>query len=506
MTKGLPTVYFCITIAYRGILVSQSPSTTKRPVGRPRKNPLPETRLDSAQETKVVRNDDWKNSMVGLAQTQDKSQYTRYNGANIIDDGTLLEMYLGDGLGSRIVDVVADDMTREWIYIDEEAQRKTIFNVLDTLNAEEAYNTAIKWQRLYGGSLIIIGAMDGRSIELPLYEKAIRNIEYLKVVDRTCIDLANSVFDTDPNSVTYGKVLKYNIRYQIQNTFVDILIHYTRVLEFHNDPIPIGKYTGLNQDLRYWGISSLQKINESIRDLGGISQSIVNILYDFTFGIYKFEGLAGLLSSDSTGEAQSGLVKRLNAINASRSIINAAVLDKTEDYQKQYTTLAGLPEMVDRFMLQLSGSTGIPVTRLYGRSPAGLNATGESDLRNYYDLIEATQRNRLMPPLRKLINLICVWKKIDPDSITITFNSLYQLSEEEKSKIAKADAETEEIKIRTAMALIDAGCDPQKVAKRFGYDDMFDMKLYEEINSNPEPTNPPDLDSPEGDPDGSDDQ
>jgi uncharacterized protein len=473
--------------------VSSTPTIIKRPVGRPRKNPLPETRLDSAP---VVRQDDWANSMVGLAQTQDKSQYTHYNQATIIDDGTLLEMYLGDGLGSRIVDVVADDMTREWIYVDEDRPRKTIFNVLDTLNAEEAYNTAIKWQRLYGGSLIIMGIMDGRGVDMPLYEKGIRNIEYLKVVDRTCVDLANSVFDLDPNSPTYGKVLKFNVRYYIQNKYVDVFIHYTRVLEFHNDPVPVGKYNGLDQNLRYWGISSLQKINEAIRDLGGISQSIVNILYDFTFGVYKFEGLAQLLSSDSTGEAQSGLVKRLNAINSSKSIINAAVLDKDEDYEKQYTTLAGLPEMVDRFMLQLSGSTGIPVTRLYGRSPAGLNATGESDLRNYYDLIEATQRNRLMPPLRKLLNLICLWKGIDPNSITVTFNSLYQLTEEEKSKIAKADAETEEIKIRTAQALVDAGCDPQKVAKKYGYDDMFDMELYEEINANPEPTEPPDPDDP----------
>ena len=96
----------------------------------------------------------------------------------------------------------------------------------------------------------------------------------------------------------------------------------------------------------------------------------------------------------------------------SKSVLNAVILDRDEMYDKQYTTLAGLPEVIDRFMLQLSGATGIPVTRLYGRSPAGLNATGESDLRNYYDLIEAAQRNRLMPPLRKLINIISEWQGI----------------------------------------------------------------------------------------------
>ena len=474
--------------------MSTTPNTIKRPVGRPRKNPLPE---QTAVEKAKARMDGWDNAFVGLNQKQDKSQYTTYAGATIIDDGTLLEMYLGDGLASRIIDIVADDMTREWIWIEGEKQRKPINNVLEALNAEEAFNTAIKWQRLYGGSLIIIGALDGRSIELPLYEKSIRNIEYLKVVDRTCVDIANSVFDLDPTSPTYGKILKYNVRYYIQNEMVDVFIHYTRVLEFRNDPVPVGKYNGLNQDIRYWGISSLQKINEAIRDLGGITQSIVNILYDFTFGVYKMEGLAQLIASDSTGDVTSKLVTRLNAINTSKSIINAAILDKEEDYTKEYTTLAGLPEMVDRFMLQLSGSTGIPVTRLYGRSPAGLNATGESDTRQFFDLIEAQQRNRLMPPIRKLVNLICAWKGIDPDSVEITFNSLYQLTEEEKAKIAKTEAETEEIRIRTAQALVDAGCDPTEVANKYGYDDMFDIALYEEMQETPEETTPPDPENPD---------
>ena len=141
--------------------MSTTPNQIKRPVGRPRKNPLPES---SVIERASARLDGWANAYVGLNAKQDKSQYTTYAGANLIDDGTLLEMYLGEGLASRIIDIVADDMTREWIWIDGEAQRKPINSVLEALNAEEAFNTAIKWQRLYGGALIIMGALDGRSI------------------------------------------------------------------------------------------------------------------------------------------------------------------------------------------------------------------------------------------------------------------------------------------------------------------------------------------------------
>ena len=438
---------------------------TKRPRGRPRK-----VTLDSIEKPKVMRSDSWDNFVTGLGQKQDRTQYTKYAGATILDDGTILEMYLGDGLSSRIIDVQADDMTREWIWIDEEKPRKTIFNILETLNAEEAFNTAIKWQRLYGGSLMIIGAMDGRNTDMPLMPSRITDIEYLKVIDRTCVDLQNSMMELNPRSPMYGKIIKYNVRYYVRDTLVDTFIHHTRCIEFHNDPIPVGKYTYLNQDIRYWGCSSLQKIYESIRDLGGINQSTVNILFDFVSGVYKLKDLADLLAADTDGSAEKGLMKRMNAINMSKSVLNAVILDRDEMYDKQYTTLAGLPEVIDRFMLQLSGATGIPVTRLYGRSPAGLNATGESDLRNYYDLIEAAQRNRLMPPLRKLINIISEWQGIKANTLTITFNSLYQLTEEEKCKNNKLDAETAKIKADTEELYINLGLlDPVAVAKEHGF-------------------------------------
>lgn len=438
---------------------------TKRPRGRPRK-----VSLDAIQKPKQLNTDSWDNFVTGLGQKQDRTQYTTYGGATILDDGSLLEMYLGDGLSSRIIDVQADDMTREWIWIDEEEPRKKIFNILETLNAEEAFNTAIKWQRLYGGSLMIIGAMDGRNTDMPLLPSRITDIEYLKVIDRTCVDLQNSIMELNPRSPMYGKIIKYNVRYYVRDTLVDTFIHHTRCIEFHNDPIPVGKYTYLNQDIRYWGCSSLQKIYESIRDLGGINQSTVNILFDFVSGVYKLKDLADLLAADTDGSAEKGLMKRMNAINMSKSVLNAVILDRDEMYDKQYTTLAGLPEVIDRFMLQLSGATGIPVTRLYGRSPAGLNATGESDLRNYYDLIEASQRNRLMPPLRKLIGIISQWQGIDINTLTITFNSLYQLTEEEKANIAKTEAETEKIRADIEAMYMDRGLlDPVAVAKEHGF-------------------------------------
>lgn len=387
---------------------------------------------------KEIKKDGWTNFLVGLGGKKDKSIRTTIGDFTVLDDYTLGDLYMSNGLSGRIIDIVADDMTREWITLDG-GSAKTIETELTRLDAEEKFNEAFKWQRLYGGSLLIIGAMDGQKPDKPLKTNKIRNIEYLKVVDRTCIPIGECVFDKNPASPDFGKILTYKINYRVNDTIVPMIIHASRCIPFFNDTAPPSVKMSSTLDLQYWGMSSLQRIYEDIRDLGGITQSTVNIMYEFIIGKYKIEHLNEMLAQGEEGK----LVTRMEIMEMCKSVLNGVLLSTEEEYTRDYATLAGIPEVIDRFMLMLSGSTSIPVTRLFGRSPSGLNATGENDLRNYYDLIEANQRNRFMPPLRKLVDVLCTWKNVDIP--VITFNSLYQLDEKEKADIGKIKAETEQI-------------------------------------------------------------
>ena len=354
-------------------------------------SPIPAFRLDG-----------WANTITGLGQKQDKSKYTTFGDLNVIPDEDLGAIYMTDGLGGRIIDIVADDMTREWIDLEgaSEKDEEIIEDEMIRLSAEEKFNEAIKWQRLYGGSLLIIGAMDGQTPDKPLRENRIKNIEYLKVVDRTQVEIASSKWDLEPNSPNFGKIILYHVNFYVGDQYMPMKIHHTRVIPFFNDPVPLKLRNVVTWDLRYWGMSSLQRIYEELRDLGGITQSTVNIPYEFIIGKYKIARLAEIMSSPG---GEKAIVNHMEIMNMSKSVLNSVMIDAEEDYSRDYATLAGLPELIDRFMLKLSGSTSIPVTRLFGRSPAGLNATGENDLRNYYDLIEAQQRNRLYGPLRRIV-------------------------------------------------------------------------------------------------------
>lgn len=456
----------------------------KRGPGRPRKNPIPATPqpVSAAPSPDIVRFDGWENAIIGLGSVQDRSKYTQYGSATLLDDITLGQLYIGDGLASRIVNAVADDCTREWISFLEDRGISVIQPEFERLNAEEIFNTAIRWRRLYGGALVLIGALDGRAVDQPLNETAIRAIEYLKVIDRTCVDLSGSIFDKDPRSPLFGKILKYKVHYTINDEPFDLYIHHSRVVEFRNDPVPTSQYTALPEYVKYWGMSSLQPVHEALRNLGGINSSVVNILYGFCSGTYKFKNLAQLLAAG--GEV--ALSKRIRAIEMAASALNARILDSEEDYTKEFTSLAGLDQLIDRFMLLLTGSTGIPVTRLFGKSPSGLNAASatENDTRTYYDLIEADQRNKELPPLRRLVALVSRLKGFTTPA-QFEFNSLYQLTEKEKADLAKVEAETLQINTNINLALIEAGIrDPFEYAKELGYEDEYH-------EPEPDPVDPP---------------
>lgn len=435
-------------------------------------------RMDTSSAIQPIadanRADGWQNFAVGLGKTnKDKTINTTYANFYPLDDNTIAQMYMGDGLSARIINCVADDETREWVELDGSSD-DVIKKEMDRLETENKFNEAIRWQRLFGGSLIVIGAMDGQTPNMPLNISKIKNIEYLKVISRTDIPVSECIFDKNPFSPMFGKILVYKVNMYVNDQYTPMMIHHTRTIPFFNDPVPSIIRSSVSPDTRYWGASSLQSVYESIRDLGGINQCTANILYEFVIGKITIERLGEMLAAGQ----ESKLVKRMEIINMTKSSINAVILGENEKYERDYATVAGLPEIIDRFMLQLSGSTGIPVTRLFGRSPAGLNATGENDLRNYYDIIESNQRNRLRNPIMRLIELLSIWKNVNPPEFE--FNSLYQMTETEKIAYEKTKAEAEKSKAETENIYVSMQSrSADEVRKEHGWDSE-DIPMVEE--------------------------
>lgn len=386
-----------------------------------------------------VRNDGWTNLLVGLGKSADKTVNTELDVYTFLEDQQLGNLYMGEGLGRTIIDAVADDMTREWITIENDDEGK-IMSSLKKIKSPSIINAALKWKRLFGGSLVIIGAMDGGDLSEPLRENRIKSIDYLKAIDRTEVYLETSEFEEDPMKPEFGQIKVYDIRFGIYHQ--QLRVHRSRVLEFFGGLVPSSNNIASDQELRYWGSSALQPVFDFLRDLGGVNQGISNIMYEFIIGKYKLAGLANMFAQGN----EQAIIDRMEIINMYKSVINAVILDETEDYTRDSASVTGLAELLDRKMMFLSGVCGIPLTRLFGRSPAGFNATGESDLTTYYDKIAAAQTNELESQLQRLVDLISVVENTGGNN-AIKFNPLYQLTEKEQAEVDKLNAETDQIRI-----------------------------------------------------------
>ena len=124
--------------------------------------------------------------------------------------------------------------------------------------------------------------------------------------------------------------------------------------------------------------------------------------------------------------------------------------------------MAGVRDVIDTTCNMLSAVTNIPQTVLFGRSPAGQNATGISDLENWYSYIEKIQKLMLRGNMLHLLDVISAagihqGKLTDKPDIKLTFNPLWSLSEAEQAAVAQQNAQTRQLKAQTAQMYLDMG-------------------------------------------------
>jgi phage-related protein (TIGR01555 family) len=406
--------------------------------------------------------DGWSNFVAGLGGAIDKNKQTKARLNGIMSDDELENIFLDDGLGTNIVKAIPDDMFREgWEYQFPDADElKTIEltdeydAVLENINAVAKIREAFYWARLYGGAVIIIGALDGQTLDKPLVPKRIREggIEYLRVVDRSDITFQNIVFQLDPMKPRYGLPEYYPIKSANPNGVQQVnLVHHSRVIEIHGEPIPEGA-DRFDKEQRYWGVSVIQNVIDYLKTVGGSIGDVGHLLHESSVGKYKLSDLTDILSQT---DGEKLIRQRVEVMDMTKSVFHSIYLDKDDDFVREHVNFAGIPQVLHIFFMMVSSCTGIPITRLFGVSPAGMNATGESDMRNYYDKVRSKQTGEAAPVLLRLVRIIAQSQNL-PEPYVI-WKPLQQLSPKEQAEVDKLEADTEQVKAQTYQAYINAG-------------------------------------------------
>lgn len=390
-----------------------------------------------------VRFDNWKNAITGLGHAmRDKVKHTEFSSSHLLSDEVLEALYHGDDIAARVCDLLPDEMLRQGFTIQLNQDTPVSVRIAADTNkfithykVREKLNEALVWARVFGGAALFIGVDDGQSPALPLNLENAKAIRFVTSLDKR--DLQQSTWYRDPLEPKYGEVQTYRVLSQQANA-LSSEVHESRLLIFHGTRTSKRRLMQNNG----WSISVLQRMYDVMQQFNVSWQATAHLMSDSAQAVFKLKGLHSQIASNKTSE----LLRRMELLDMSRSVSRAVLLDaEDEDFRRDNYQFGGIPDILDKMMLRLAAAARLPVSLLMGQAPAGLNATGDSDIRFFYDQVKSQQEDVLKPAIERFLHILFACKNgptaAKSIDFVIQFPALWQQTEREKAEIRKIQAE-----------------------------------------------------------------
>ncbi|WP_237173030.1 phage portal protein [Paracandidimonas lactea] len=339
-------------------------------------------------------------------------------------------LYARGGLYGRVIDKPADKAVARGVEIEGDDGR--VQDELDRLKVMPALADGLRWARLNGGAGIVVVADDG-TLRKPLNPDNLGEIAELRVFDIVDISADERRY-SDPGKANFGMPEFY----RIHNGGATFIVHESRLIEISGDPLPAKMRL---RGIPWEGGSAASQAFAAVSRYEESLQLAVSILRRKQQAVYGMKGLADMIQNDLEPVVQ----KRINLVDSVRGVLNTVAIDSEDDYDVKDMNLSGVKDVIQELQVGLSAETGIPVTILFGRSPGGMNATGEADFDGYHEMIEGLQRTRLTPALERIVSLIYAQSRFSdpPEDWKISWPALRSPTDKEAAEVRKANAEAE---------------------------------------------------------------
>ena len=387
------------------------------------------TRIRAAASQRV---DSWMNTLTGVGAATGKAALSfSPTDADFLSLVDLENLYNLDGIAARIAESVPSHALRQGFSVStsDTAVETKLRDQIATLNTVEMISRGWTWGRLYGGGGLYLGIDDGRAPDEPVDEGNITALRWMVDVDRR--DLYPMTWESDTNSPRFGQPDTYRLSRMGGTASETITVHHTRIVRFEG----VTPTRRRRLQLQGWGESVLQRCYQELRGMRGAFAATGELIQEASQGVLKIKDLMDMMASDTDDTMR----KRLALMDLSRSVARSLLLDADgESYERiEVGALTGVADILDRNVILLSGVSGIPVTVLMGQAPAGLNATGDSDMRNWYDTIAADRTKHAEPELRRVVRLMLISREgptggQEPPGWDIVWPSLWQPTPSEK--------------------------------------------------------------------------
>ncbi|MGF6878369.1 DUF1073 domain-containing protein [Paraburkholderia sp. MM5477-R1] len=386
--------------------------------------------------TRVRTGDSLSNLVAGMMTVRDKRTHSKFRRDDIIDREELAAMYRHNWLARKIVDAPAEDMTREWVRLEtaNESAKQTLEKAEKRYGLISRIGDNLKWGRLYGGSALYV-SIAGDDAAQPLRIDRIRKGSLLGfvVLDRWQLSPDAPLMQIDLTRPDYWRPKRYRVANTSQS------IDSSRLIFADGALLP---WDELRRN-QFWHDSVLQPVYDELRNDETVAGSTASMMFEAIVNVLQVEGLREMLSTeDGTKKVQ----KRFELVAMMKSFIGMTLLDKNDTYEQKSISFSGIDAIGEMFAQRVSGAADIPATRLFGQAPKGLNSTGDSDIRNYYDGLKARQEQELRPQIETIYDVMAMsefGRRLD--DLVIEFNPLWQLSDAEQANVEKTRAERDKI-------------------------------------------------------------
>lgn len=353
------------------------------------------------------------------------------------DFNQLNALYRESWIIRRIIDVIPSDMLKNWITItsgiDPDVEKKLSISLRRTQLIDKL-KRGMQWGRLYGGALgVMLVKHQGYDLSQPLRLDWIMPGDFagLLIFDRwNGVNPSNELIE-DISDPDYGYPKYYTVTDPAGGGSVKI--HHSRVIRFTGNTLPFWEEIAEMQ----WGASVVESVFDELKKRDNVSWNIAQLTFMANIRVLKMQDLGQLLAATDS-ESQAELLRTLEAQNMLLNNMGMQVMDAADGLETHQYTFGGLADCYQQFIMDISGAAEIPVTKLFGRSPSGLNATGESDLQNYYDMIAEKQEAVLRPILNKVLPpfIISTIGSL-PEDFDFDFDPVAEPTDKERADLAK---------------------------------------------------------------------
>lgn len=353
----------------------------------------------------------------------------------VLSDETLRTVYASSWMIRKAVNIPAQDATRKWrTWQGETADTAAMTKTEQAFGLRRKVRAAKILARQYGGAAIVIGdGADDTTQPLDVEKMQRGGLKYLSVMPRR--EIRAGELTRDVGSEYFGMPEKYSYS---NGTSQVIDFHPSRLAIFEGaECVDPWQQYGVN---RGWGDSIITAIYEAMKQGDSALANVASLVFEANVDVIS---IPDLMQMANDPDYEQKFLKRTTLAAAAKGINRTLILDALEKYERKSANFSGLDKVIDQFLRVCAGAADIPMTRFMSQSPAGLSATGDGDMRNYYDMVQTIQTTELTPSLLTLDRALQrTTFGAEPEGMTHAWAPLEQMSEKDQAEIGAKHAET----------------------------------------------------------------